>query len=171
MPRKQSIDVLAQDRMDAQRLLLILERKLGQNARHAPRKHGLARTRRADREQSELAGGRKCHAAFSDFLPQYVGIVELRLKGRLDALRIQVVPRGIAHTMSKLRQMIDKSAVNASKRHMLVGPAGDKRQPHVASQQLKRHLALDGKHRTVQTKLTCDKAAIEVVAGNLPIGR
>ena len=36
---------------------------------------------------------------------------------------------------------------------------------------MKRHLALDGKHRTVQTKLTCDKAAIEVVTGNLPIGR
>ena len=54
---------------------------------------------------------------------------------------------------------------------MLIGPAGDKGQPHVASQQLKRHLALDGKHRTVQAELAGDKAAIEVVTGNLPIGR
>ena len=171
VPRQQAINVLTQNRMDAQRLLLILNGKLGQDAGHTTREHRLARSRGPDHEQAEFSCRRKRHAAFSDFLPQYVGIVELRLKGRLDALRIQVVPRGIAHTMSKLRQMIDKSAVNASKRHMLVGPAGDKRQPHVASQQLKRHLALDGKHRTVQTKLTCDKAAIEVVAGNLPIGR
>ena len=48
--------------------------------------------------------------------------------------------------------------------------AGDKRQPHVASQQLKRHLALDRKHRTVQAELTGDKTTIEVVAGNLTIG-
>ena len=120
--------------MDAQRLLLILERKLGQNARHAPRKHGLARSRGPNHEQAEFSGCRKCHAAFSDFLPQYVGIVELRLKGHLDALGIQVVPRGIAHTMSKLRQMVDKAAIHARKRHMLIGPAGDKRQPHVSSQ-------------------------------------
>ena len=120
MPRKQSIDVLTQNRMDAQRLLLILNGKLGQDAGHTARKHRLARSRGPNHEQAEFSCRRKRHAAFSDFLPQHVGIVELRLKGRLDALGIQVVPRGIAHTMSKLRQMIDKSAVNASKRHMLV---------------------------------------------------
>ena len=81
------------------------------------------------------------------------------------------MPGGIAHTMSKLRQMIDKAAIHAREWHMLVGPAGDKRQPHVASQQLERHLAFDGKHRTVQAELAGDKAAIEVVTGNLPIGR
>ena len=103
MPCKQSIDVLAQDRMNAQRLLLILERKLGQNARHAPRKHGLARTGRADHEQAELAGGRKRHATFGDLLPQNVGIIELGLKGRLEHFRIQIMPCGIAHAMGKLR--------------------------------------------------------------------
>ena len=80
------------------------------------------------------------------------------------------MPGGIAHTMSKLRQMIDKAAIHAREWHMLVGPAGDKRQPHVASQQLERHLAFDGKHRTVQAELAGDKAAIEVVAGDLTIG-
>ena len=103
MPRKQAIDVLTQNRMDAQRLLLILERKLGQNARHAPRKHGLARTGRADHEQAELTGGRKRHATFGDLLPQHVGIIELGLKGHLDTLGIQVMPCGIPHAMGKLR--------------------------------------------------------------------
>ena len=89
--------------MDAQRLLLILERKLGQNARHAPRKHGLARTGRADHEQAELTGGRKRHATFGDLLPQNVGIIELGLKGRLEHFRIQIMPCGIAYAMGKLR--------------------------------------------------------------------
>ena len=80
------------------------------------------------------------------------------------------MPRGIAHTLGKLRQVIDKSAVHTRERHMLVGPAGDKGEPHVACQQLKRYLALDWQHRTVQAKLAGDKAAIEVIAGNLPIG-
>ena len=103
LPRQQAINVLTQNRMNAQRLLLVLERKLGQNARHAPRKHGLARTGRADHEQAELAGGRKRHAAFGDLLPQHVGIIELGLKGRLKHFRIQVMSRGIPHTMGKLR--------------------------------------------------------------------
>ena len=120
--------------MDAQRLLLILNGKLGQDTGHTACEHRLARTGRADHEQAELAGCRKRHAALGDLLPQHVGIVELWLKGRLDALGIQVVPGGIAHTMSKLRQMIDKAAIHAREWHMLVGPAGDKRQPHVASQ-------------------------------------
>ena len=67
--------------------------------------------------------------------------------------------------------MVDEPAVNARKRDMLIGPTGDKGKPHIARQQLKRHLALDGQHGAVQTKLTCDKAAIEVVTGNLLIGR
>ena len=67
--------------------------------------------------------------------------------------------------------MVDKPAVNARKRDMLIGPTGDKGKPHIARQQLERHLALDGQHGAVQTKLTCDKAAIEVVTGNLLIGR
>lgn len=67
--------------------------------------------------------------------------------------------------------MVDKPAVNARKRDMLIGSTGDKGKPHIARQQLKRHLALNGQHGAVQTKLTCDKAAIEVVTGNLPIGR
>ena len=120
--------------MDAQRLLLILNGKLGQDAGHTARKHRLARSRGPNHEQAEFSCRRKRHAAFSDFLPQHVCIVELRLKGRLDALRIQVVPRGIAHTMSKLRQMIDESTIHAREWHMLVGPAGDKRQPHITRQ-------------------------------------
>ena len=156
--------------MDAQRLLLILNGKLRQDAGHTACEHRLARSRGPNHEQAEFSCRRKRHAAFSDFLPQHVGIVELGLKGRLDALGIQVVPRGIAHAMGKLRQMIDESTIHAREWHMLVGPAGDKRQPHVASQQLKRHLALDGKHRTVQAELAGDKAAIEVVTGNLTIG-
>ena len=44
------------------------------------------------------------------------------------------MPRGIAHAASKLRQMVDKSAIHARERHMLVGPAGDKRQPHITRQ-------------------------------------
>ena len=78
---------------------------------------------------------------------------------------------GIPHAMGKLRQVIDKPTVHARKRHMLIGPAGDKGKPHIARQQLKRHLALNGQHRTVQTELARDKAAIEVITGNLPIGR
>ena len=120
--------------MDAQRLLLILNGKLGQDAGHTARKHRLARSRGPNHEQAEFSCRRKRHAAFSDFLPQYVGIVELGLKGRLEHFRIQVVPRGIAHTMSKLRQMIDESALHACKRHMLIGPAGDKGQPHITRQ-------------------------------------
>ena len=120
--------------MDAQRLLLILNGKLRQDAGHTARKHRLARSRGPNHEQAEFSCRRKRHAAFSDFLPQYVGIVEIWLKGRLDALRIQVVPRGIAHAASKLRQMVDKAAIHARKRHMLIGPAGDKRQTHVTSQ-------------------------------------
>ena len=157
--------------MDAQRLLLVLNGKLGQDAGHTTGEHRLARSRGPDHKQTELTRCRQRHAAFSDFLPQYVGIVELGLKGRLEHFRIQVAPRGIAHAMGKLRQMIDKAAIHARKRHMLIGPAGDKGQPHVASQQLKRHLALDRKHRTVQAKLTSNKTTIEVVAGNLAIGR
>ena len=62
------------------------------------------------------------------------------------------MPSCLAHTAGKLRQMIDKTAVDARKRNMLVGPTGDKRQPHIASQQLERHLALDGKHRAIQAE-------------------
>ncbi len=120
--------------MDAQRLLLILDGKLGQNAGHTAREHGLTRSGRADHEQAELAGGRKRHAAFSDFLPQHIGIVEFGLKGRLNTLGIQIMTRGIAHAASKLRQMVDKAAINARKRHMLIGPAGDKGQPHITRQ-------------------------------------
>ena len=171
MPRKQAIDVLTQDRMDAQRLLLILDRKLGQDTRHAARKHSLARSRRPDHEQAQLPCRRKRHATLGDLLPQHIGIIELGLKGGLDALGIQVMPSRLAHTVSKLRQMVDKTAVDARQRNMLVGPAGDKRQPHVASQQLKRHLALDGKHRAIQAELAGNEAAVEIVAGNLPVGR
>lgn len=120
--------------MDAQRLLLILNGKLGQDAGHTACEHRLARSRGPDHEQAEFSCRRKRHAALGDLLPQHVGIVELWLKGRLDALEILVVPGGIAHTMSKLRQMVDKAAIHAREWHMLVGPAGDKRQPHVASQ-------------------------------------
>lgn len=120
--------------MDAQRFLLVLNGKLGQNAGHTTGEHRLARSRGPDHKQTELTRCRQRHAAFGNLLPQHVGIVELRLKGRLDALRIQVVPRGIAHTMSKLRQMIDESAIHAREWHMLVGPAGDKRQPHITRQ-------------------------------------
>ena len=120
MPRKQSIDVLTQDRMDAQRLLLVLDGKLGQDAGHTACEHRLARSRGPNHEQAEFSCRRKRHAAFSDFLPQHVGIVELRLKGRLDVLGIQIVPRGIAHAMGKLRQMIDKAAIHAREWHMPV---------------------------------------------------
>lgn len=75
--------------MDAQRLLLILNGKLGQNAGHTACEHRLARSRGPNHEQAEFSCRRKRHAAFSDFLPQYVGIVELGLKGRLDALGIK----------------------------------------------------------------------------------
>ena len=54
---------------------------------------------------------------------------------------------------------------------MLIGPAGNKGKPHIARQQLKRHLALNRQNRAVQAKLARDEAAIEVVAGNLPVGR
>ena len=111
--------------MDAQCLLLILNGKLGQDAGHTACEHRLARSRRPDHEQAEFSCRRKRHAAFSDFLPQHVCIVELG---------IQVVPCGIAHAVSKLRQMRDKAAIHAREWHMLVGPTGDKRQPHVASQ-------------------------------------
>ena len=171
MPRKQAIDVLTQDRMNAQRLLLILDGKLGQDTRHAARKHGLARSRRPNHEQAQLPRRRKRHAALGDLLPQHVGIIELGLKGGLDAVGIQIVPSRLAHTVGKLRQVIDKTAIDPRKRNMLVGPAGDKRQPHVASQQLERHLALDGKHRAIQAELAGNEAAVEIVAGNLPIGR
>ena len=120
VPRQQAINVLTQNRMDTQCLLLILNGKLGQDAGHTACEHRLARSRGPNHEQAEFSCRRKRHAAFSDFLPQHVCIVELRLKGRLDALRIQVVPRGIAHTMSKLRQMIDESAIHAREWHMLV---------------------------------------------------
>ena len=171
MPCKQAIDVLTQDRMDTERLLLILDGKFGQDTRHAARKHGLARTGRADHEKAELPCRRKRHAALGDLLPQHVGIIELGLKGGLHALGIQIMPSRLAHTAGKLRQMIDKTAVDARKRNMLVGPAGDKRQPHVASQQLERHLALDGKHCAIQAELAGNEAAVETVAGNLPVGR
>lgn len=171
MPRKQAIDVLTQDRMNAQRLLLILDGKLGQDTRHAARKHGLARSRRPNHEQAQLPRRRKRHAALGDLLPQHVGIIELGLKGGLDAVGIQIVPSRLAHTVGKLRQVIDKTAIDPRKRNMLVGPAGDKRQPHVASQQLERHFALDGKHRAIQAELAGNEAAVEIVAGNLPIGR
>ena len=170
MPRKQAIDVLTQDRMNAQRLLLILDGKLGQDTRHAARKHGLARSRRPNHEQAQLPRRRKRHAALGDLLPQHVGIIELGLKGGLDAVGIQIVPSRLAHTVGKLRQVIDKTAIDPRKRNMLVGPAGDKRQPHIASQQLERHLALDGKHRAIQAELTGNEAAVEIVAGNLPVG-
>ena len=52
MPRKQSIDFLAQDRMDAQCLLLILNGKLRQDAGHTARKHRLARSRGPDHKQT-----------------------------------------------------------------------------------------------------------------------
>lgn len=120
--------------MDAQRLLLILNGKLGQDAGHTARKHRLARSRGPNHEQAEFSCRRKRHAAFSDFLPQYVGIVELGLKGRLDALGIQIVPSRLAHAMGKLRQMIDESTIHARERHMLIGPAGDKGQPHITRQ-------------------------------------
>ena len=106
--------------MDAQRLLLVLNGKLGQDAGHTTREHRLARSRGPDHEQAEFSCRRKRHAALGDLLPQYVGIVELGLKGRLDALGIQVVPRGIAHAMGKLRQMIDESTIHAREWHMLV---------------------------------------------------
>ena len=120
VPRQQAINVLTQDRMDAQRLLLILNGKLGQDAGHTACKHRLARSRGPDHKQTELARCCQCHAAFGNLLPQHVGIIELGLKGRLDALGIQIVPSGIAHTMGKLRQMIDESAIHAREWHMLV---------------------------------------------------
>ena len=45
VPRQQAINVLAQNRMDTQRLLLILNGKLGQDAGHTTREHRLARSR------------------------------------------------------------------------------------------------------------------------------
>lgn len=129
VPRQQAINVLTQNRMDAQRRLLILNGKLGQDAGHTTREHRLARSRGPDHEQAEFSCRRKRHAAFSDFLPQHVGIVELRLKGRLDALGIQIAPSRLAHAMGKLRQMIDKAAIHAREWHMLVGPAGEKDSP------------------------------------------
>ena len=120
MPRQQPIDVLSQHRMDAQRLLLILNRKLGQNTGHATRKHRLSRPRGPNHEQTELPCRCKRHAALGDLLPQHVGIIEFGLKPSLDALRIQIMPRGIAHTVGKLRQMIDEPAVHARERHMLI---------------------------------------------------
>lgn len=169
MPCKQAIDVLTQDRMDTQCLLLILNGKLGQDPRHATRKHGLARSRRADHKQAQLPCRRKRYAALGDLLPQHVGIIELRLKGGLEHFRIQIMPSRLAHTVGKLRQMVDKTAVDARKRNMLVGPTGDKRQPHVTSQQLERHLALDGEHRAIQAELAGNEAAVEIIAGNLPV--
>ena len=120
VPRQQAINVLTQNRMDTQRLLLILNGKLGQDAGHTAREHRLARSRGSNHEQAKFSCRRKRHAAFGDLLPQHVGIVELGLKGRLDALGIQVVPRGIAHAMGKLRQMIDESTIHAREWHMLV---------------------------------------------------
>ena len=156
--------------MDAQRLLLVLNGKLGQDARHTTRQHGLARSWGPDHQQAELSCRRERHTAFGDLLTQYIGIIELGLKGRLDAFGIQIVPSRLAHTVGKLRQMIDKTTVDPRKRNMLVGPAGDKGKPHIARQQLKRHLALDGKHRAIQTELTGNETAIEIVAGNLSVG-
>ena len=81
------------------------------------------------------------------------------------------MPSRLTHTAGKLRQMIDKTAVDTRQRNMLVGPAGDKRQPHVARQQLERHFALDGEHRAIQAELAGNEAAVEIVAWNLPVGR
>ena len=120
--------------MDAQRLLLILNGKLGQDAGHTTGEHRLTRSRGPDHKQTELTRCRQRHAAFGNLLPQHVGIVELGLKGRLNTLGIQIMTHGIAHAASKLRQMIDKAAINARKRHMLIGPAGDKGQPHITRQ-------------------------------------
>ena len=86
-PAKQAIDVLTQDRMDTQCLLLILDGKLGQDTRHAARKHGLARSRRPNHKQAQLPCRRKRHAALGDLLPQHVGIIELGLKGGLEHLQ------------------------------------------------------------------------------------
>ena len=80
MPRKQAIDVLTQDRMNAQRLLLVLNGKLRQDTRHAARKHGLARSRRPDHKQAQLPCRRKRYAALGDLLPQHIGIIELGSK-------------------------------------------------------------------------------------------
>ena len=75
VPRQQAINVLTQNRMDAQRLLLILNGKLRQDAGHTARKHRLARSRGPDHKQTELTRCRQCHAAFGNLLPQHVGIV------------------------------------------------------------------------------------------------
>ena len=106
--------------MDAQCLLLILNGKLRQNASHTARKHRLARSRGPDHKQTELTRCRQCHAAFGNLLPQHVGIVEFGLKSSLHTLGIQIMPRGIAHAMGKLRQMIYESAIHAREWHMLV---------------------------------------------------
>ena len=106
--------------MDAQRLLLILNRKLGQNTGHASCKHRLARPRGPNHEQAELACRRKRHAALGDLLAQHVGIIEFGLKGRLDAFGIQIMAGGISHAVGKLREMIDKATVHARERHMLI---------------------------------------------------
>ena len=100
--RQQSIDVLSQHRMDAQRFLLVLEGKLGQNAGHTPCEHGLTRTGRADHEQAELTCRCKCHTPFGNLLPQHIGIVELGFKGGLDALGIQIMSRSFPHALGKL---------------------------------------------------------------------
>ena len=99
VPRQQAINVLTQNRMDAQCLLLILNGKLGQDAGHTTREHRLARSRGPDHEQAEFSCRRKRHAAFSDFLPQHVGIVEFGLKSSLNTLGIQIMSRGIAHAV------------------------------------------------------------------------
>ena len=100
--RQQPVDVLTQNRMDAQRFLLILNRKLGQNAGHTPCEHGLTRTGRADHEQAELTCRRKCHTPFGNLLPQHIGIVELGFKGGLEHFRIQVMSRSFPHALGKL---------------------------------------------------------------------
>ena len=69
MPRQQAINVLTQNRMDAQRLLLILNGKLGQDAGHTTREHRLARSRGPDHKQTEFSCRRKRHAAFGNLLP------------------------------------------------------------------------------------------------------
>ena len=160
MSRQQTIDVLAQDRMDAQRLLLILERKLGQDTRHAACEHGLARTRRANHKQAELPRRRERNAALGNLLPQHIGIIKFWLKRRLDTLGIQIMPSRLAHTAGELRQMLDKATVHTGKRYMLIRSSCNKGQAHITRQQLKRNLAFYGQHATIQPELTGNKAMV-----------
>ena len=68
---------LARDGMDPERLEPPLALELGQDRRHAPREHGLARTGGTDHEQAEPARSRDGQRPLGNLLSGDVGEVEL----------------------------------------------------------------------------------------------